>query len=362
MSRRTESTCYWRKKLALFGFAFCFSINSHADEIKVEKLPSLEQAVSNNAVALINTPAGPYLYSFLGLGQGKTWKDARSSAAVLKPAAEKWQALSSVPGDSGRLAASAVSMAGAVWLFGGYTVAEDGSEASTTEVFRISPENDTPIPVTEMPISVEDAVIVPYLDRYIYLISGWHDLGNVNLVQVLDTQSMQWSQATPWPGSPVFGHAGGISGNQIVACDGVKIEYPAGDKPREFLPSEECWSGTIDENNFRRLAWQKIPPHPGKPRYRMAANGDDSGRIIFAGGSENPYNFNGMGYNGEPSLAEKSVFAFDLEKQSWQALGELPVATMDHRGLLYGQGWYYLIGGMHDPQKVVADVYRFKLN
>jgi N-acetylneuraminic acid mutarotase len=350
------------EKLITLGLAFGVAITSSAGDIEVEKLPSLAQAVSNNAVALINSPQGTYLYSFLGLGTGKTFKDARSSATVLKPGAEKWQALPDVPGGSGRLAASAVSVGGAVWLFGGYTLAEDGSESSTPGVFKISPDNSTPTQVTEMPVAVEDAVIVPYLDRYIYLISGWHDLGNVNLVQVLDTQSMRWSQATPWPGTPVFGHAGGISGNQIVACDGVKIAYPSADTPREFLPADECWLGTIDESNFRRIVWQKIPAHPGKSRYRMAANGDDKGRVVFAGGSENPYNFNGVGYDGVPSLASKSVLAFDLVNQSWQPLGDLSVASMDHRGLLYADGWYYLVGGMHDPQKVVAEVYRFKLD
>ena len=49
---------------------------------------------------------------------------------------------------------------------------------------------------------VEDAVLLVYLDRYIYLVSGWHDLGNVNLVQVLDTANGTWQQATPWPGAP----------------------------------------------------------------------------------------------------------------------------------------------------------------
>lgn len=351
----------WQTCEVLFGLLVFFSNTCSADEIKIEKLAALNQPVSNNAVALIASAEGPYLYSFLGLGSGKSWKDTLSHAAVLKPAADKWEALPPVPGPSGRLAASAVNVGGAVWLFGGYTVAQDGSEASTPGVYKISPEAGVPTQVSEMPVAVEDAVIVPYLDRYIYLLSGWHDLGNVNLVQVLDTQSMQWSQATPWPGSPVFGHAGGISDNHIVACDGVKIQYPAEAAPREFLASDECWQGTIDENNFRRIAWHKIASHPGKPRYRMAANGDDRGRVVFAGGSENPYNFDGVGYDGVPSLATASVIGFDLKSAGWKQLGDLPVASMDHRGLLFAGDWYYLIGGMHDPQTVVADVYRFKL-
>ncbi len=97
------------------------------------------------------------------------------------------------------------------WLFGGYTVAVDGSEKSIPGVYRIRPGESQLQWLTDMPVPVEDSVMLVYQDRYIYLVSGWHDLGNVNLVQVLDTKTLQWAQATPWPGAPVFGHSGGIS-------------------------------------------------------------------------------------------------------------------------------------------------------
>ena len=41
-----------------------------ADSIEVRPLPSLNQPVSNNAVTLVSTDQGDYLYSFLGLGEG----------------------------------------------------------------------------------------------------------------------------------------------------------------------------------------------------------------------------------------------------------------------------------------------------
>ena len=55
--------------------------------------------------------------------------------------------------------------------------------------------------------------------------------------------------------------------------------------------------------------------------------------IIMAGGTNNPYNYNGIGYDREPSEPEAGVFGFDLESGQWRCFGELPVATMDHRGL-----------------------------
>jgi len=347
----------------MVGFALSFApLDVVAEPISTESLPALSQPVSNNAVTLVSNEDGVYLYSFLGLGSGKTWQDISSGAAVLNPGAKSWIELEPVPGSAGRLAASAVSAGGAAWLFGGYTVAADGSEESIAGVYRIRPGESQLQWISDMQVPVEDSVILVYQDRYIYLVSGWHDLGNVNLVQVLDTKSMQWAQATPWPGAPVFGHSGGISGAQMLLCDGVKIQYPADDSPREFLPSNQCWSGRVDAENHRRIHWRSVTAHPGKARYRMAATGDENQRVVFAGGSDNPYNFNGTGYNGVPAESEKSVFSYSFKTGKWQQYGNLPQGTMDHRGLPYSNGWYYLVGGMQDRQAVVADVYRFRID
>ena len=76
---------------------------------------------------------------------------------------------------------------------------------------------------------VDDTVALVYQNRYIYLVSGWHgsgiskSTGNVNLVQVFDSQQGRWFNATPFPGAPVFGHAGGIVDDQFLIVDGVKV-------------------------------------------------------------------------------------------------------------------------------------------
>jgi hypothetical protein len=36
--------------------------------------------------------------------------------------------------------------------------------------------------LTFMPVPVADSIVLPYQNRYIYLISGWHNDGDVNLV------------------------------------------------------------------------------------------------------------------------------------------------------------------------------------
>lgn len=323
-----------------------------------ELLPPLPEPVSNNAVAALKGEQGVELYSMQGLSEGRQWSDIHRR--VWRYRAGDWQELDPVPAPSGRLAGAALGLGGAVWLFGGYTVAKDGTEVSTPEVFRMSAGRFEH--VTDMPVPVDDMTVFAYLDRYIYLVSGWHDLGNVNLVQVLDTQSMKWSQATPYPGSPVFGHAGGLSGDTMLVCGGVRIEYPQDDTARQFLPSAECWLGVIDSDDLRRIRWRPAPHHPGPARYRAAAVADDRGYIVFAGGSDNPYNFDGIGYNGEPSEPLSPVLRFNVKSLEWDQPVTLDVPSMDHRALVYDEGWFYLVGGMLSGQQLAGRVLRFRFD
>ena len=183
--------------------------------ISTDRLPPLQRPVTNNAVAAVVLNDGTALFSFLGLGVGKTWQDTRVEAFVLRPGAGEWVGLPDVPGP-GRLASIAVNVSDKVYIFGGYTVATDGSEVSVPEVYVLDAGTLEYIPRMSMPVPVDDAVAFAYADRYIYLVSGWHNSGNVNLVQVYDTALNNWFQATPYPGSAVFGHAGGIAGNVVV--------------------------------------------------------------------------------------------------------------------------------------------------
>ena len=213
-----------------------------------------------------------------------------------------------------------------------------------------------------MPVPVDDAVAVTFDDRYIYLVSGWHDLGNVNLVQRYDTRKDAWVQATPVPGPAVFGHAGGIVGNTIVYCDGVAIEAHD-DRPRDFVAVPDCFLGIIDNEDGRRIDWRSVDYHPGLPRYRMAAAGvPEVNGVLFVGGSENPYNFNGIGYDGRPSQPAQGALLFEIDTQGWQELEFEGDATMDHRGLVPFKGQWLTVGGMTADQRVTNRVTSYELD
>lgn len=324
-----------------------------------QELTVLPEAVSNNAIASVTVNDTAYIYSFMGLGGGKTYRDIHSKAFKYNVNLVTWTRLEDVPGDSGRLAATAAAAGGYIFIFGGYTVAEDGSEKSDPNVYRLDPMTDAYQKVGEMPVPVDDAVSLVYRNRYIYLISGWHNTGNVEHVQVFDTQTYRWQQATPFPGPPVFGHAGGISGNMMIITDGVKVVHDDGS--RKFVMSEESWKGTIRNDSLTDIRWKRIPGHPGPARYRMAATGDPE-KIVFAGGTMNPYNYNGIGYDENPSNPDSTLFVYRFQDDNWKVSGHATVPTMDHRSLIKIDEWYYLVGGMHQNQQVSNKVYRFKWN
>lgn len=325
---------------------------------KANPVPSLPEPVTNNAVAKVHRGGDTYLVSMMGLGAGKTYEDVHNKVWRYKLGDSAWRRGQAAPSSlalKGRLASVALGVKGEVYLFGGYTVAEDHSEVSSPDNFRYDPENDKYTPVAMTPVPVDDAVAVSYMDRYIYLISGWHNDGNVNLVQVYDIETDSWAQASPLPGLGVFGNAGGIVDNKLLVCDGVVVEAQETTN-RKFVGLPICYFGVIDKSNASKIRWFTQPHPTGVARYRMAATGVESERVIvFVGGAHNPYNYNGIGYDGEPSEPDPSTWVYEVDSRAWRSVG-LPTPTMDHRGLLEVNESLVTLGGMSSEQTVLNSI------
>lgn len=331
--------------------------------------PPLPEARANNPLVRVESDESAVWFSGLGITGDMTWRDLRADGWVYREGERgAWTAVPGLPvfeGLAGRLGSHAAAIAGSIHVIGGYTVAEDHSERSTPGIHRLELE---PAPewvrVATMPVPVDDAVALVHENRYLYLVSGWSDTGNVNLVQVWDSRENAWRQAEPWPGAPVFGHAGGLAGNRMVVCGGARIEYPV-EGPRRFPESDECWLGTIRPDDRYRLDWRPLPPMPGGSRYRSAAAGaifDGKPRVVFAGGSDRPYNYDGQGYDGVPAAPTDSVVSYSLDDGRWHCHEPMPEATMDHRGLVVAGGRLAIVGGMNGAREATADVRAFDLS
>lgn len=336
--------------------SFAVLVAANAIGAQPALIPALPHPVTNNAVASGSIGSRWHLFSFLGVDSSRSWSGITREAFAYDDQSATWRALPDVPGPRGRLAATAQVARGRVYLFGGYTVDSNATEQSLDHVDVFDPKLGNWTRATPIPTAVDDAVSGVYRDSLIYLISGWHDNDNVRLVQVYDVVHDRWSAGTSIPGAGVFGHSGSMAGNTIVFIDGVTRNEQL---PKYRLASQS-WIGTVDVAHPEQITWQLLPPHPGPPRYRAAATSCDA-LVIFAGGTDNPYNFNGIGYNGVPSKPLDSVIAYDTESGTWRTLPSAPSATMDHRALAVRGGLAAVAGGMRDLQRVSASVVQWSL-
>lgn len=311
--------------------------------------PPLPIPVTNNAVVGLEAGDGAWVYSLMGLTEGKTWLDVTNRAFRWRIGEAQWEEIEPVPGP-GRLAATAQAWGGRVYLFGGYTVAEDGAEKSLSAVDVFDPAEGSWSSAAPIPVPVDDAVSGVYRDSLVVLVSGWHDTDNVPLVQLYDPAANRWLEGTRIPGPPVFGHTGTLVRDRFVYVDGTA----RADAPSRFAIAPGTWLGELAAEDPSSIDWTELPAHPGEVVYRGASAALAQG-ILFVGGTDNPYNYNGIGYDGVPSEPLDQVLFLDVEALEWREVAA-PFPTMDHRSLAVAGGRVTRAGGMSTGQLVVDRV------
>jgi Kelch motif len=310
--------------------------------------PPLPAPVTNNAVAAVRSEGTVSVFSFLGMDSTKVWSGVTDAAYRWDVGSDAWSTLESVPGP-GRLASTAQAVGGRIYLLGGYTVAEDGTERSVPNVDIYDPSSGDWSQGADIPLPTDDAVSGVWRDSLIVLVSGWHDRGNVPNVQIYDPAADRWTDGTEIPGPPVFGHTGAVVQDAIVYIDGTKVV----DGDPRFRIESSAWHGGIDPADPTSIAWAELDSHPAPALYR-AAGGAVASLALFVGGTDNPYNYDGIGYDGVPSEPVRGVLAFDVVTGAWRDLPAPPLPSMDHRTLGVAGGTVFLVGGMGEHQ-VVSD-------
>ena len=146
-------------------------------------------------------------------------------------------------------------------------------------------------------------------------------------MQIYDTDKDVWMEGTPLPGTPVFGHAGAIIGDTIIYVDGA-YKNPNGANPK-YVASTECWMGKLPDSKKGDVTKIRMDEAARAPRQRALSHRrwcrsrwKKNGKIYFSGGSDNPYNYNGIGYNRKPSEPSPVTFAFNTYTQKWETINE----------------------------------------
>ena len=315
------------------------------------KIPPMPDAVTSNAVASLKS--GIEVYSIMGVGTKKTWDTITNKMYVLRLTSGKWVEGRAVPGVAGRLGSSAVGAKGQIFVFGGYVVDGQGVELTVADVNAYVPQDHRWYRAADIPVPVDSAVIGITHDRYIYLVGGRSKSGPVNNVQVYDVEKNTWSQGTPFPGTPVFGHAGGVADEAIVYVDGAKK-----DAEGKYIASDECWIGKIDHKDPNKIEWSKLPPHPGPGRFGIVAGaGDRDHRVLFSGGTIAPHDFKGLGSDGKPAEISPVTFVYELHGNRWETITEDTYdVRADTRGIVFTPLGPLVLGGTLKNSAVSARV------
>ncbi len=339
-----------KKLLVLTAVICCAALVPGAEERTLAPMPA---AVSGNAVASLRE--GLDLFSMMGVGPRKTWDDVTSKVYVMHLSTGKWYAGHPVPGVIGRVNAAAVSAKSReIVLVGGFVLDEHGAERPVNDVNVYEAGIREWSRGKDLPIAVGSAVAGVH-DRYVYLIGGRSANGPVNNVQLYDAEKDTWSQATPYPGTPAFGQAGGVAEGYIVVVDGAKAG-PAGGPA--YVASSECWLGKIEKKHPDKIEWSKLPPHPGTARFGIASGGSDRyKKIYFSGGTSTPHDYRGVAYDGKPAEVSSFTFDYDVHGHKWETLGN---KTYDPRGdaggILITPYGPVVVGGMNKDLAVTSRV------
>lgn len=316
------------------------------------KIPAMPVAVTSNAVASLR--GGLEVYTLMGLGTKKNWQDVSNKVYELALRSGKWVEGRPVPGVAGRLGASAIGVKGQIFLFGGYTIDGQGNEFVLGDVNAYAPQDHGWYRAQDMPVPVDSAVIGVTHDRYIYLVGGRSRNGPVNNVQVYDVEKNTWTQATAFPGSPVYGHAGGIGDENIVYVDGAKKDSGSG----KYVASDECWIGKIDHKDPNKIEWSKLPAHPGPGRFGIVAGtGEHDHRVLFSGGTTAPHDYKGLDSEGKQAELSPVTFEFEMHGNRWELVADDTYdVRADTRGILFTPIGPLVLGGTLKNSAISARV------
>jgi hypothetical protein len=335
---------------AIFLLALCTAIAASQEQ---PKFPPMPAPVSSNAVASLKN--GFELFSLMGVGPKKTWDDVSNQVYILNIGHNaKWSTGRQVPGTVGRLNAAAAGVKGVIVLMGGFVVDKQGGELTIPDVNVYEPGARRWSRGKDIPIAVDSAVVGTTHDHFIYLIGGRSSRGPVNDVQIYDLEKDTWTKATPFPGTPAFGMAGGLAEDSIVILDGAKTGPSAG--PR-YVASDECWLGKIDRKDPAKIEWTKLPPHPGSARYGIAGGSTRDHNILLSSGTTTPHDYKGDSYDGNSPEVSSLTFAYDLRANRWETINQDTAdPRADSRGLLQTPVGPVAVGGLAKNMAVTADV------
>ncbi len=320
-------------------------------EIQITELAVMPIAVTNHAIAAVEVDGKDYVYTFGGLGTGKTHQDITLRSFKYDVAANVWSEIAALPDTMGKIAAAASTVGGKIYIVGGYHVFPDGHEKSSAKVHVYDPAIDQFLPdAANIPIPIDDQVQVVWEDKLIYVISGWSDSLNINKVQIFDPASNQWQMGNDLPLTPefsVFGSTGVCIDDQIYFAGGAGNRQEGNFPLQTFLRT-----GSINPDQPTQVTWSSSEKESAR-LYRPGV-GTINNQPVWIGGAAQSYNYNGIAYVGNAVEPLEAVRFFDPSSGSWVEQ-EVALKVMDLRGSAQIDENSIIIAGGIGPGQVVSN-------
>lgn len=322
-----------------------------------EVLPSMPEAVSNNSV--VEAYAGDTLcvYSFTGISEGLDPDDIHLKSWRYNSILEEWTQLPDVDDFQGKVAAGASTVNNIIYLIGGYHVFPNFSEQTSAKVHRFDADANAWLEDgADLPVPTDDHVQAVWRDSLIFVVTGWNDNTNINDVQIYNPTLDSWTAGASTPNTSnfkVFGASGTIIGDTIYYYGGTKITSI------NFVATNEFRKGVINPEDPTDIIWS-LEPHDELPDgYRMACTsfGDD---VVWIGGAEVAYNFDGLAYAGGAVVPpHQEIRTYNSVSNMWSFFEDSPFPIMDLRGIArVADDEWIIAGGMTTNAQVTDAVYR----
>jgi N-acetylneuraminic acid mutarotase len=322
-------------------------------------LPSMPEPVSNNSV--VEAFAGDTLcvYSFTGISEGLEPADIHLKSWRYNSILEEWTQLPDVDDFQGKIAAGASTVDNIIYLIGGYYVFGNFNEQTSAKVHRFDADANAWLEDgADIPVPIDDQVQAVWRDSLIFVITGWSQNTNVEDVQIYDPANDTWTAATSTPNSNAyksFGASGTIIGDTIYYYGGTKISG------FNFVASNELRKGIINPDDPSDILWSLEPDDELPDGYRMACSsfGDE---VIWIGGAETAYNFDGLAYAGGAIVPpHQEIRTYNAVSLMWSFFENSPFAIMDLRGIArVADDEWIIAGGMTSNAQVTDAVYRIR--
>lgn len=346
-------------KLIVSIFTLFFIFNGVSQSWQWTELNDMPFATSNNAVCEARVGSNEFVYSFGGIGSGKTYADIHLRSFKYTVMSNSWEEIDPLPDGLTKIASGASFVKDKIYIIGGYHVYSNGNEVSSNKVHIYNPQTDVfESDGTPIPIPIDDHVQCVYNDSLIYVITGWSNTGNVPNVQIYDPSFDTWQVGTSTP-NDVFHTSFGASGYIV----GDTIYYHGGASGGSFGARNYIRKGYINPLNPTNITWLPYGIATGINGYRSACSGNESS-IFWVGGSSISYNYNGIAYNGSGGVDPSArILHYQTELQQYFDEVNQPFGVMDLRGIakLSNNRWI-ICGGMDSTQTVTTRTFLLENN